>query len=663
MGDGERNDGSQGRTVSGVEPAAHAAAREGEQLSQLDRIARLLQGDGVFVACPVEDRARLLGKAVVRQLQPGEVLHERGAPAQACYAVLTGCFRFASNDDVVLIRSGLLGQEAVLTMQVYASTVTATEPSEVVVLSRAAFQDVVWTNRPLRDLVFASFTDRFVRTETGEAAQPGMRREGGNLLQEAVGKLQGVLHDRKGSARLLLGWLLTLVVPLLTGYGLEHLEESPGQQASYIVAITSAAVVMWIFRTLPDFVPALFAVLGILLFGLVPPSVALGGFASDSIFLVLGIFGLSIVLTGSGLSYRVLLWLLRIGPAHKGWYNLSLFLTGTILTPLVPSCNGRVVIMTPFLNDLLNGFSASAARAEGSRLGASVLYGVSLMSSVFLSSKSINFVVFGFLPVQEQIQFNWFVWLYAASVCGGVLLLLYLLGALLLFRNSGRPRISRAVVSAQLQMLGPMKSAEWAGLLGLGLLLMSFLTVTVNRIGVPWVSLSILLGLLMLGYLGKKEIQHQVDWGFILFLAGLIGMINAMRHLHVDLWLTQHMGWLAMLMRDNLQLFIAVLAVSIFVVRIAMPINATVVIFSTLLMPTAINMGVNPWLVGFLVLLFSESFIWPYQSSYYLQFANLAAGVVRADGRRLLLFNLYISLAKLVAVYVSIPFWHHLGIL
>ncbi|MBF0157904.1 MAG: anion permease [Magnetococcales bacterium] len=621
----------------------------------LSDLAALLRNEPVFSACPVGDLARLLGKVTVRSLLPGEVLHEQGSQAQESYVVLSGCFCLDGPDhQPIAVRSGLLGQEAVLTMQAYATTVTATESAMVVVIPKAALQHAVWSNQDLRDLIFASFTDRFMH--------PSRTSETGSLLQAALTKLHTSLH-KEMPVNKLVGWFLTLAAPVLTVYGLGQLANPPNEQAGYVMAILSAAVMMWIFRTLPDFVPALFAVMTLLLLGLVPQGIALSGFSSDSIFLALGIFALSIVLTNSGFSYRVLLWLLRIGPANKAWYNLCLFLTGTILTPLVPSCNGRILIMTPFLSDLLNGFATATANTEKSRLGASVLYGISLMSSIFLSSKSINFVVFGFLPLQEQAYFNWFIWLYTASVCGGVLVVLYGLGAMIVFRNHDRPRISPETVRTQLHMLGPMKSAEWAGLLGLGLLLLSFLSITINRIGVPWVALSILFALLTLDFLGKKEIQHQVDWSFILFLAGLIGMINAMRYLQIDVWLTQQMGWLATLMRDDFYSFIAVLATSIFVVRIAMPINATVIIFSTLLIPTSINVGVNPWLVGFLVLLFSESFIWPYQSSYYMQFSNLMAKTIAVDDRRLLLFNLYVSLAKLAAVYASIPFWQYLGIL
>ncbi|MBF0124936.1 MAG: cyclic nucleotide-binding domain-containing protein, partial [Magnetococcales bacterium] len=216
----------------------------------LSDIATSLRNEPVFRACPVEELARLLGKVTVRSLLPGEVLHEQGSLAQESYVVLSGCFCWdGSNHETVSIRSGLLGQEAVLTMQAYATTVTATEAATVVVIPREALKHVVWSNQELRDLIFASFTDRFM--------QPSRTREAGSLLHAALTRLHTNLH-KEMPVNKLVGWFLTLAVPILTVHGLGQLANPPNLQASYAMGIISAAVMMWVFRTLPDFVPALF---------------------------------------------------------------------------------------------------------------------------------------------------------------------------------------------------------------------------------------------------------------------------------------------------------------------------------------------------------------------------------------------------------------------
>lgn len=658
----QKNSDPELRPAPGILPSAPSQEPEHRGIPghRLEDVSQHLQMEPLFKHCPRDSLARLLGRAQLRLLWPGDSLQEIGQKATEAFLVLHGALTFqGEGGEPVRIDCGLLGQEAVLHMDAYATTLTATEMTEVVVFPHEALREIVWKNDMLRKLVFATFSDRFTQGRT--VAEPG------TAYGPAFARLTAALTLARGPhpppLRELLGWLMTVLLPLLTYYELSRLPDIPSQQALYMMTITVAAVVMWVFRLIPDFVPALFGVLAAILLGLSSPEIALSGFASDSFFMALGIFGLSSVLTSSGFSYRMLLWLLRIGPANKIWYNISLFATGTLLTPVVPSANGRVSIVTPFLNDLASSFDAHTVQAEGPRLVSSVLTGVSLYSATFLSSKSINFVIFGFLPFQEQSQFNWFYWFFASSVASLVLTAFFFLGLAVFFWNSSKPYIPRATVRQQAKLLGPMKGAEWAGVLGLMLLLVGFLTAPIHRIAIPWISLALIFGLLMFDFLQKRHFRQDIDWAFLVFLGGLIGMIGVVRHLHIDVWLAAELQWLADYMKHDFNTFIAILAATIFVARIALPINATVVIFATLLIPTATNIGVNAWLIGFLVLLFSESFIWPFQASYYVQFQGILAKGIVSESARIFLFNLFLSVAKVIAVYASLPFWRNLGIL
>ncbi|MEJ2201855.1 MAG: anion permease, partial [Desulfuromonadaceae bacterium] len=355
--------------------------------------------------------------------------------------------------------------------------------------------------------------------------------------------------------------------------------------------------------------------------------------------------------------------LLRLGPSNKIWYNLSLFIAGVILTPIIPTANGRVAIVAPFFNDLAGTLGRDSCLQEKRRLAVSVLSGVSLLSPIFMSAKSINFVIFGFLPLQEQDQFQWVQWFYAASVCGLVLTLFYSVLVWLLFRNPSWPTMSRVLITDQLRILGRMKNAEWAALLGLLLMLVAVLTVPLHGVEVPWITFGIMYVLLMFGFLGPREFRRSIDWSFLVYLGALISLVSTIRHLGADAWFADQFSWLTEYMRSDFRSFILLLAGAIFLVRLALPINATVVIFATFLMPSAVAIGVNPWLVGFLILLLSESFIWPFQASYYLQFASLTESSLSVESSRLACFHALLLLAKLAAIYLSFPFWRYLGIL
>jgi DASS family divalent anion:Na+ symporter len=585
--------------------------------------------------------ARLLSHVSERTLSAGETLFQRGEKASAGFFVLEG--------DIAVDGRGteypspaLVGEEAAIGLSEYLDTVVAQGPLRVLVLTREALETLSLEPR-FRKAMLASL---------------GHRRGGG----APDPKLQPV-NSGKWNFRAIAGWLLAIITPATLIIGFNNSALFPNAQSLYMVAVLSATIAMWLFRLLPDFVPALFAVLSVVVLGLAPPEVALGGFASTTFFMALSIFGLSTVIANSGLSYRILLWLLRVGPANKVWYNSCLFLMGAILTPIIPSANGRISLMAPFNRDLLDALGRKNAQYEGPRLVASTLGGATLLSPIFLTSKSVNFLIFGLLPLQEQERFQWSYWFYAASVVGLIVIFLNVISTWLLFRNPSRPTISPLLAAAQLRVLGPLRPAEWAAVIGLAALVLSLFTQAIHHIDIPWIALSILFCLLMFDHLSTSEFRRQIDWAFLLFLACLIGVVETMVYIGLDVWLGSQLGFLKNVMANNFLLFVALLAGIIFLVRFALPINATVVIFATILIPTAVSVDVNPWLVGFIILVFSECFIWPYQSTYYSLFQTIVAPEVNVTDWRMLTLNSLKYPIVVIAIYASFPFWKNLGLL
>jgi len=607
----------------------------------------IITNDPLFMECSRQMLARFLPHITEHTVEPGEHLENIGAPAKNTFYVVHGSFEvWGEGNRTTIVTDGFLGEEAAIGMDAYVATVTAREPSKVLVMPKHAMSDLA-TDRPVRQALLVSFSNRF------SSAPPDTNIDD-SLLESIV--------TSSVSPRHLIGWVVTSLAPFIIYFSLQN-AGLPSEQALYLLSILGTTISMWVFRLLPDFVPAIFAILSIALLNLTPSEIMLSGFSSNTFFMALSIFGLSALIITSGLSLRILLWLLLIGPPHKAWYYLSLFLSGMALTPVVPTSNGRISIVAPFMNDLLNIFDKASAQAEAPRLAAAVVGGTSLLSAIFLSSKSVNFLVFGLLPRQEQEQFQWLDWFFAASVCGAVMIVLYFCACWVLFRNTAKPTIPKNLISDQLNILGPMAVSEWGSVIGLLILLISFITTSVHHIAVPWIALAILFSILMFGFLEKTDFRNRIDWSFLIFLAALIGLVASMKHVGLDTWITANLGWLNSFMENDFNLFILVLSLSIFLVRLTMPTFATVVIFATLLIPTAVNLGVNPWLVGFIILLMSETFIWPYQATYYSLFCSITGDSASSNDKRIMTLHALTFGIKLVAIYVSLPYWRMLGIL
>lgn len=620
------------------------------QANKSTSIVEILKNHQLFSRCNRLGLSRLIPHIREKEFNKNQCLYSDNGYAENLYLIVDGsvCLRLA-NGTQADISSGLLGEETSIGKKRYSGTATTTEQSRFIVIPVNAFKKFLHENAFLKNDLIRSYINKL------SPIQSSLDQIDEDVPPVTIGKNSSLVQA--------LGWLFATILPICIVFFLRNDTAVPNDQALYLIAVVGCVAIMWMFQLLPDFVPAMFAVLVTILLGLAPPETVLSGFASKSFFMALSILGLSAVFRASGLGYRLLLLLLKSGPANKWWYNTSIFIMGFFLTPLVPTANGRIAIVAPFVSELLTLYDKKTAEKEAARLTVSVLSGTCLFSAIFLSSKSINFIIYGSLPIQEQARFQWLYWFYAASLCGGIMMVLYQISFAMFFKTPGRANISKDSILAQVALLGPLQKGEWAAIAGFFILVLSFATASLHHIDIPWMALTILFALLMYGFIDKDKFKKNIDWSFLVFLASLIGLVASMKHTGVDQWLAGNFHWLNTIMAEDFPVFIGMLAAAIGIVRFILPINATVIIFSTLLLPTAENIGVNPWLVGFLILFMSESFLMPYQASYYNQYCSITGTGQPNDDKRLVPYYLAIIVMKLIAIYASLPFWKYLGLL
>ena len=606
-------------------------------------VDRLLR-DPILAKCNYAALSRLLPYIEEQSFPAGTTIYQTDSAANDLFLIISGEIRLHTPDGEIHTPScARVGEEC------------ATEAQNYLADAKAA-TDVVLLRIPgksLRPLV---------------AAQPTLKNEflyalmshiTGNRLQTQEANIAA--KKKSGSPTLIIGWLLAIVLPILTlqvgaHYGMDR-------SASMFLAIFSATVTMWVFSLVDDYVPGLFAVMAILISGLVPPIVVLSGFSSDGFLMAMSILGLSTVIVTSGLSYRAMLLMLRHLPNNRFWHNFGLTFAGLLLTPLVPSINGRVSLVTPFFSDMVQNLRFAHLGRAATQLCVSAFAGVSLLSAMFISSKTVNFAVFGLLPAQMQDQFQGFKWLVASTAALVVLLGAHAILTALLFRSEELSQLAKERITAQLELMGKLKQREWAALIGIGVFLIGMMTASLHRIQPPWLGLAVLYGLLLFGSLSKKELTEKIDWPFLLYLSGLTGLVGAFNYLGLDHQLAAALPGLGGYMRESFGLFVLLLFGIVFVIRLLVPISATIVILATLFMPLAEIYGVNPWVVGFVILILGEMWYLPYQCSYYLQLQAFNRENKLYDEKTFLYYNGAMNLVRLAAIYISIPFWKAMGLL
>jgi DASS family divalent anion:Na+ symporter len=602
-----------------------------------------LLADEVLAKSNYQSLARTLPHVTEKRFAAGETIYRANAKAEYFYVLTDG--------EVNLISPGgresrlvhrRFGEEAASDADHYLTDAIAASAATVMSIPQNAIETLVASNPALKTDLLLSLASHLA----------------GEKLERRAVQLNPKAAARNPAA--IAGWLLCLILPLLLLAFGDDL--GLGRNAVIFSAIFAPTVTMWVFSLVDDYIPGLFALLAVLVTGLVPPPVILSGFASDGFMMALSTLALGTVVVTSGLSYRVMLNLLMRLPNTQFWHFTGLFLTGMILTPIIPTANGRVALVSSFYSDMVESVRLTPQGLAATRLAVSCFAGISLFSAMFLTSKSVNFAVYGLLPPQGQDHFQWLTWLAAAIVAAAVMLLLNAGAAAIWFRNTEVPRLSKQGVAEQLRLLGAMKNREWAAVIGILFMVVGIVTSSIHKVQPPWLGLAMLFGLLLCGTLYKKELKEKVDWTFLLYLSGVTGIVSAFSFLGLDHQLAEALPGLGSYMRTNFGLFVLLLFVLINVIRLAVPINATVVIMAAIFMPLAEISGVNPWVLGFVILLFAEGWFLPYQCSYYLQLQEMNRDQPMYNEKSFLLFNGVINIARLAAVYVSLPYWKMLGL-
>ena len=460
------------------------------------------------------------------------------------------------------------------------------------------------------------------------------------------------------------GWLVLLIVPLSVYYGVDWDALQVTDSVVHCIVVLLCAVIMWVFRLLPDFVPSVFLLVGLLSLGVAAPEVVFSGYSSQVFFLALSVLSLSSVIMSSGLSQRIMLYAMhKWRPKNKYLFSIIIFLFGALATPFIPSTNGRAALIAPFLNDALKHIPQNSV--EHQRLVVALLGGMSLLSPVFLSAKSINLLLWGMLSSQDQYTFNYLFWMMAALVPGLILLALYLLTQALVFFNNEKITIDADIIAAQYRDLPPLSQQEIAGFAALASFILLILTYSYHHIEIHLVAFILFFALLFFNIINQKQLSNSIDWGFLIFLGAMVGFTNVLQLLQLNDLLAANFSWLTRHVESNIHLFIFLLSALVFLFRLFIPVNATVILLAGALLPAMALLGSYAWLVGFIILMMSESFIWPYQVSYYLQ-CNAILGkrhFAALHSRRVYTVNGLTFLLKLAAIYLSLPYWKLLGVL
>jgi len=289
-------------------------------------------------------------------------------------------------------------------------------------------------------------------------------------------------------------------------------------------AVIILAIGLWSTAIVPSSFGSLIFLFVAVVLAIAPANVVFSGFHSGATWLVFGglVFGLGVKKTG--LDTRLVRSLLMHFPKLYIAMIYGVFWIGTVLAFVVPSAAGRVAVLVPIMAALAKelGFGANAEGASNGRTGLILAASMGTMIPAFniLPANVPNMALYGAADSLLNIQLTYTdYFLLNFPVMGFFPLLVYPAVIAILFKDT--PRHPEKTEQSK-----PWSGDEKRLLVILLFALVLWITDSSHGISPAWVSLgaAIICLLPRLGMLPPSVLGGEINYGPVLFLAGVIGL-------------------------------------------------------------------------------------------------------------------------------------------
>lgn len=432
--------------------------------------------------------------------------------------------------------------------------------------------------------------------------------------------------------------------------------------ATKLMGLTTGTLIFWVFQALPDYGIALVFGMIIILTELASPQVVMGGFASTTWFMTLGVLGLGAAITGSGLFYRMSLHLIRLFPLSFRWQIIATGVMGVVVMALIPQQTARTVIASQMLVNLSESLGYKTPSKASTGLFTASFLGLGQLCFLFLTGSTTSLIAWGLLPPDVRAQFTWGYWFLAALPPTLVVMVIILACSVVIYRPESQPKISYTMVETQLEILGPLSYREWISLLVLCFTVGGWLTGSYHGIDGAWIAIIAFAILVNTGLLDWNMIHKGIDWELLIYMGVTLSLPTLLKQAKIDQWLVEVISPMILPFVDSPALFFIVIAILTYVVKLVFTSFLAVVTLCVALLPLSIDVGMSPWIIAMVILIASEVWFFPYQVDWHM----LAYSTTDGKGFSYPLMcriNPIYAVAYIIALIVAIPYWRYLGLM
>ena len=432
-------------------------------------------------------------------------------------------------------------------------------------------------------------------------------------------------------------------------------------QGMRVLGSVLCAISFWAGGVFPDWMTGLLLIASWNVLCGVPFKQAIGGFTSESLWLVVCACCMAEAVEKTGLFSRISWGIIRLfHPSFRG-ISLALFAVGLLFAPLIPSATAKAVLGASLAYSLAEAMDYGPESDGRCGLFVSSFVGFSVSTIAFASGSVFTYTLRGVLPAEVNAEIGWGRWLLSSLPWLVITLGLCYAGIWLLYGRKAGSMLDPAHVDSEREKLGPMKRQEKVA----GVLLFACVVLWIfeRQIGVSAATVSIAAFVLcfVLGLLKPEDLKTAVPWGLFLYLGAVLNLGSLFSAYGINDLLEQGMTPLITALHSPVLVILAVGLLTLVIRFLIVSQTATTVILMAVLLPIAPKTGVSPFLLGFTVLATQQGWFAAYQNTVFGPARACMHGTL--SHQKTVKASFVYAGAALLACLVSIPYWRLFGYL
>lgn len=306
------------------------------------------------------------------------------------------------------------------------------------------------------------------------------------------------------------------------------------------LALFSGIFVLYLTESIPLPITSLAVVPLAALMGIAKPAAALGGFASTSVYLIVGAFVLAAAMVKSRLAERITYKMMEWIGTSSLRITLGITLVNILLAFLVPSSTARTAILLPVCLGIIDVFATEGRTKFAVNLLLTLAFTNATISAGILTATVPNPVTVDFIAKAGGPVINFTQWL----LYGFPPALVMTFFTWWVIQKMYPPEVADlpggdSYIKAKLRELGPVTGDEKRSLLVFLLVVGLWVTGGITKIDTTIACLTgvILLFLPKIGFLSWADANKGISWQIIFVAGGGISLGEMLMHTGAAKWL------------------------------------------------------------------------------------------------------------------------------